>query len=342
MEKQTIIRGVAIAVAGIAASIFGAQTLMNSRGDTSPVAQISAASSTAQVRSAGLIGGNIQTSAADDAALKVGDASFTALTADAELASDTAVLDFAMPVLLAEDTFAQSEPDCTPRLTAHPAIDALIEVSLSAPCHPQERLIISHGDLAFSAFTSDSGSFSTYLPAFDADGKVDLFLGDDIFLQAQAPVPDVDAHIRIALQWVGDADFALHAYHMGAQFGEAGHVHALKPFDNDLDEAFLISLGDTRGPEPMLAEVYSIPAHLAGSSRVELSLDFTAQECGREMSAYILQTGGGAGTKVNDASFSTPDCPTDGGALIMPLSLPAAQTAQFIPAEGAFLSATAD
>lgn len=342
MEKQTIIRGVAIAVTGIAASVFGTQTLMNNRSETSSVAQIGAPESTTQVRSAGFLGGSVQSPATGDNAINLNDASFTALTDETILPSNTVVLDFALPLVLADDTSAQNGPDCTPRLSAHAAVDALIEVSLSAPCHAQERLVISHADLAFSAYTSESGTFSAYLPAFDADGKIDIFLGDDLFLQAQAPVPDVDAHIRVALQWVGDSDFSLHAYHMGANFGEAGHMHALKPFDAELDEAFLISLGERYGPEPMLAEIYSIPAHLAGISRLELSLDFTAQDCGRELSAFILQTGGGATTEVNDASFSTPACPAQGGTLIMPLILPMAQHAHAIPAEAAVITGLID
>lgn len=342
MEKQTIIRGVAIAVTGIAASVYGAHTLMGDGGASRSVAEIGSPESTSHVRSAGLLGRSIQMPASEDHTIAVNEASFTALTGDANLASTETVIDFVPELAVADATVAQSGHDCTPRLTAHPAIDALIEVSLTAPCHPQRRLVISHADLAFSAYTSDSGSFSTYIPAFTADGKVDIFLGDDIFLQTEAQVPDVDAHIRVALQWMGDADFSLHAYHMGAHFGDAGHIHALKPFDTNLDEAFLISLGDKRGPEPMLAEVYSIPAHLTGSSRVELALDFGAQDCGRDVSAFILQSGGGAATEVNDASFSTPDCPAQGGTLIMPLTLPMAQHARVVPADGAFLSGVID
>jgi hypothetical protein len=342
MEKQTIIRGVAIAVAGIAASVYGTHILMGNPGTTASVAQNSLSGSVAQVKSAGFLGSTTQTPPSEEHRIEVNEASFTALTDDTSLASTEAVIDFAQQLAQADDAPAPTGPDCTPLLTAHPAIDALIEVSLTAPCHPQERLVISHADLAFSAYTSDNGSFSTYVPAFTVDGRIDLFLGDDIFLQTAAQVTDFDAHIRVALQWMGDAGFALHAYHMGARFGDSGHIHALKPFDAELDEAFLISLGEQRGPEPMLAQVYSIPAHLAGNSRVELALDFSGQDCESEMSAFVLQSGGGAATEVNDVSFSTPDCPSDGGTLVMPLALPMAQHARVAPAEGSFLSGVID
>ncbi|WP_071799359.1 hypothetical protein [Natronohydrobacter thiooxidans] len=341
MKKQTIIRGVAIVVAGISASVYGAQHLSGNRSGVSSVAQIAAPGSTAQIRSAGFLGGSVP-SAPEDHAITVNETSFAALTEGTDLASGEAALDFAPQLEAAGNTLTPGGPDCTPRLTAHAAIDALIEVSLSAPCHPQERLVISHADLAFSAYTSENGGFSTYLPALSADGKIDIFLGEDHFLQTETLVPDVDAHIRVALQWVGDAEFSLHAYHMGARFGEAGHIHALKPFDADLDEAFLISLGDKRGPEPMLAEIYSIPTHLVGSSRVELALDFGGEDCGRDLSAFVLQSGGGAATEVNDASFATPDCPAQSGTLIMPLTLPAVQHAGITPTDGVFLSGVLD
>ena len=105
-----------------------------------------------------------------------------------------------------------------------------------------------------------------------------MFLAEDIYLQAAASVPEADDHVRVALQWSGEASFALHAYHDGASHGENGHVHALRPFDPNLEESFLISLGESGGPEPMVAEIYSVPVTFVENSRLEIEFQFNEQQ----------------------------------------------------------------
>ncbi|MFN7002353.1 MAG: hypothetical protein ACK4NW_02845 [Roseinatronobacter sp.] len=340
MEKQTIIRGAAILVAGITASTFSAQYLLEGRSATQ-VSQSVPTSETPQVVSAGFMASRStpEVTTGDEAALD--DASFLALSNAADtVEAQAAPVDFA-PMLAATETRGEASSadalDCTPRLMAQDTIDALIELSVTAPCHTNERLVISHADLAFSAFTNGAGTFSAFLPALNETAKIDVFLGDDVFLQAEVAVPDVHAHYRVVLQWTGDAGFGLHAYHGEAGFGSEGHLHALKPFDASLDEAFLISLGERHGPEPMLAEVYSIPAGLAEISRIELELQFQAQECGQEVSAFVLQTGAGIVTDVKEASFATPPCPAEDGFVLMPLPMLEPRHAQLQTAPGAFL-----
>lgn len=321
MEKQTIIRGAAIVVAGIAASTFGAQYILGSKKAPAPAQQVSIPSQPTQIMGAGLLGNPPQTTPESETTLPIEGASFAALSdGPGSAPAVESGSDFVPKLALADEAAGfDTKVDCTPRLVSRPAIDALIELSLEAPCHKNERLVVSHEDLAFSAYTSDSGSFSAYLPALSADAKIDVFLAEDIFLQSEVQIDDVEAHTRVIVQWTGEAGFALHAYHRGAQFGDDGHIHALKPFDPGLDEAFLISLGERRGPEPMLAEIYSTPAHLASDSRVELELQFTAQQCGQDVSAYILTTGTSASANVKEAGFAMPDCPAESGTVVMEL-----------------------
>lgn len=324
MEKQTIIRSAAIVVAAIAASTFGAQHLLGDK--QAPSAQASSPSQSAQIVGAGLLGNTSRTTPEPAPSLKVEEASFAALSdGPGPVPIVESGSDFVPKLALADDSAGHDTAfDCTPRLVSRPAIDALIELSLDAPCHANERLVISHDDLAFSAYTSDTGSFSAYIPALSADAKIDVFLSEDVFLQSEVQIEDVEAHARVIVQWTGEAEFALHAYHRGAQFGEDGHIHALKPFDADLDEAFLISLGEKRGPEPMLAEIYSSPAHLVSGSKIELELRFTAQQCGQDLSVYILTTGTNVSADVKEAGFAMPDCPAESGTVVMELQAMAA------------------
>ncbi len=325
MEKQTIIRGAAIVVAGITASILGAQYLLEGR-QASESAHLAVPSDARNVMSAGFMpaGTTAPRIAADDR-LEIDETSFLSLSDPAVLPDATPALDdFAVQSALPEASATSSAgplqaTDCTPQLTAQDTFDALIEFTVTAPCHPHERLVISHADLAYSAYTSDTGTYSAYLPALAETARIDVFLGETEFLQATVTVPEADAHYRLVLQWTGEARFGLHAYHRGAAFGEEGHLHALRPFDPEIEEAFLISLGEQRGQEPMLAEIYSVPAELAQTSRLELELQFQAAQCAQELSAYVLHTGAGIRSEVKEVGFATPACPSEPGISIMAL-----------------------
>lgn len=335
MEKQTIIRGAAIVVAGIAASVMGAQHFLDG-GSPSQSTQTAMPSEAPQVVSAGFMSGGTATTT-PEAEVTFDESTFMALSnADGAPEAKTALSDFSPQLAAADlstdpsDIPAQAT-DCTPQLVAQDTIDALIELSVTAPCHPNERLVISHADLAFSAYTSDAGTYSAYLPALSETARIDVFIGDTEFLQAEVAVPEASDHYRVALQWTGDAGFGLHAYHQNADFGSEGHLHALKPFDSSLEEAFLISLGEKRGPEPMLAEIYSIPAGLAQVNRIELELQFEDGQCGQELSAYVLQSGAGIATEIKEARFETPPCPSDRGFMVLALPVLAPQHAQMQP-----------
>lgn len=336
MEKETIIRSAAIAVAGIMASAYGAHYFLGGNTDAPDMAQSSIQSDQSEVVSASVLG-NLQ-------APKPESVELTALSTGASQGvSLEAGMDFAPRLALVEDApQAGDASSCAPIMALSPVLDGLIELSLTATCHPETRLVVSHGDLAFSGFTSENGTYTTYLPALSTQAAVDVFLGDDIYLQERVYVEDVDDHFRIVLQWTGAADFGLHAYHNGANFGEAGHLHALQPFDAALDAAFLISLGDRRGPEPMLAEVYSIPAAQSNLSRLELELRFESAQCGQEVTAYILKAGAGAVSDMEAASFALPDCPTVPGTTIMALPFDLTQHAQRWGRDAVMLSGLSD
>ncbi|MGL4414702.1 hypothetical protein [Roseinatronobacter monicus] len=332
MEKKMIIRGVAILCAGISASVFATNHLSGNAAKAVGSNPSERHAQSSQVMGASLVGNGAKLQfgtkpTADIPAQSetgIADTEFAALD---ESGANTTQLDIA-PLVLNAMEFAsnlelaegQSAPDsaaCSPSLTSAPMVDGLIELMLDAPCHSDTRLVISHNDLAFSAYTSDDGSFSAFLPALSVDAKVDVFLSDDIFLQTELTIPDADDHLRIALQWNGEARFSLHAYHDGAQHGDTGHVHALKPFDSDLDEAFLISLGEVRGPEPMIAEIYSIPVGLSGKSRVEVELQFTEEQCAQDVSAFISDNGDSANTHLKEIVFAVPECPAQPGMVVM-------------------------
>lgn len=334
MEKQSIIRGATIVVAAIAASITGAQYLFEG---TSRAPDFSATlpSDTSELRSAGILAsGSAPAETTDPEPTLFDEATFLALSdVDARPLARAEANDHGL-----QHSFAQADKSlpgqtdgCAIQVQAQDMFDALIELSLSAPCHPNERVVISHGDLAFSAHTNADGTYSAYLPALSTLAKIDVFVGNSEFQQAEVAVPEADAHYRVVLQWTGSAGLGLHAYHRGAEFGSPGHLHALSPFDPDQEDAFLISLGDHRGPESMAAQVYSVPVTSADQSRVELELKFNAGQCGAEYSGYLLYAHAGVTSDIKEVSFVTPDCPSEDGFIIMALPLLGPQHATMPP-----------
>jgi hypothetical protein len=288
MERQMIIRGVAVLCAGISASFFAVHQLSGTAAGSGGPAEAHLHSPPLQVMGASLVGATLH------------------LTSE-----DTTPEDDAAPHRMIDTQ------DCTPSLDARLSVDALIAVVIDAPCHPDTRLVISHNDLAFSAFTQHDGSYSAYIPALSTLAQIDVFLSDDVFLKTILDVPEAADHLRVAIQWNGQAPFALHAYHAGAGYGDLGHVHAAKPFDPQQEDAFLISLGENRGPDPMVAEIYSVPVSVSSQSRVEVELQFREADCGQDFSAFLSDTRNTKSATLKELTFAAPECPTDAGMLVM-------------------------
>ncbi|MCC5962765.1 MAG: hypothetical protein JJU09_06525 [Rhodobacteraceae bacterium] len=325
MEKKTIIRGAAIACAGIAVSALAAQYLLTSLpGEQAQVKKPTAQQDSDPVLSAGLVRSgsspyipvesDIAPEAAETtlAALDTGVGLHLSIREDLDLLPD-----------LSEQAAQDSAPDCTPDLQVKPGIDALIDMRLSAPCDGGAPITITHGELEFNGTLSEDGAFSAFVPALMRDAELRVSIGGDQIVQAATEVPDADEHLRVVLQWTGDAPLALHAYHRGAGFGDDGHLHASRPFDTSIDAAFLISLGDMLGPDAKRAEVYSIPLTHASDARVEVELNLSDALCDGTVDATVLQSHP-ADAAVQDAlAFDLPGCPAGSGALVMALPLSA-------------------
>lgn len=249
MNKQIIIRGVSILCVVVAGAVVLLPDLLARGGRAGPELDLAVMSAPAQ-----------PTLPADDAP-KMQLTELVAETVAETLAApeQPPVPDVAeaqpapppnAPLAQAPEQLADAapeQPDCTPTLAVTAAFDGLLEVALNAPCAPDTRFVIGHGDLAFSAYLGPDGQFSTYIPALLQQAQVDVFLHDDSYLSATALVEDAENYARFVLQWTGDAGFGLHAYHNGAGYGDAGHINAARPFDPDLEEAFLIRWANCAG-----------------------------------------------------------------------------------------------
>ena len=182
-------------------------------------------------------------------------------------------------------TDTTAAPDCAMALTLLPGAAGTITSTLTAPCNGGEAVTITHGNLRFSETMPENAPLTVILPALHVDAAVQMSLPGAAPLREQVHIPEAANHARTVLQWSGTPDFALHAFHAGAGYGQPGHVHALNPFDPAAEGAFTLTLGDARLDQPRVAHVHSAPVASADAVRFGIAAQHNASTCGTVMQA---------------------------------------------------------
>lgn len=196
---------------------------------------------------------------------------------------------------------------------------AMLRVTLSAPCFPNERVVISHSGLTFAVATDKAGDLGLMLPALAAEASVDVRIGSEEVMRATHDVTGLDALSRIAVQWQGSEGFHLSAFENGAGFGTEGHVSATRPRDRATsDGGFLTVLGDPAVDRPMLAEVYTAP-EATRVDEIVIEAEVTATTCGRALNGTALRMAPGAPPRIEPLSFAMPGCDAVGDFLMLSL-----------------------
>lgn len=204
-------------------------------------------------------------------------------------------------------------------LTLDATARAMLRLTLSAPCFPNERVVISHSGLTFATATDKAGDLDLMLPALDAEAKVDVRIGTEEVMSATHDVIGLDALSRIAVQWEGAEGFHLSAFENGAAFGAPGHVSAARPRDRATsDGGFLTILGDPAVDRPMLAEVYTAPA-ATRVDEVVIEAEVSAATCGRALDGAALRMAPGAAVESEPLSLAMPGCDAVGDFLMLSL-----------------------
>lgn len=198
--------------------------------------------------------------------------------------------------------------------------DAIIEVTLRAACHPDQRVVLRHSDLAITARTSAEGKLFVQLPALASAGDVSLRFADGTTINGAIPVADLATLRRFAVQWMQDDSFGIHAFENGADYDGAGHLSAANPgklpFSGDVVGGYLMILGDASTLSPMLAEVYTYPRDAMAPVEVSVDAEVTAATCGRELLGEVIASRGGKAT-ATDLALAMPDCTAIGDILVL-------------------------
>ena len=308
-----IIRGVAVAAVGIAASVLAMNEFSDRPGTPSDVTRIAADPPAPDMASpmpeaTALAEAELQLFVPDLPEMDSADA--------AAQPNDRPAPETQMTQRDMAETVPRA-PDCTPSLQLDEFVDGLIDLSFSAPCHAAQQITIEHAALSFTAILSDQGRYATYLPALAKEAQIRVQLDDGSELQRALFVPEAAEHHRVVLQWKGDLGVGLHGYHHGAGYGESGHIHVGSPFDPDLEGAFLIRLGEA----PQSAEIYSIPAAHLAQARLELELRHDARSCGRDIALGLAQGSGQGAISATALVLDMPGCAEDDTLVVVPIRL---------------------
>jgi len=233
------------------------------------------------------------------------------------LVSHLAGIDLSTPVNETHDIFDQSPfgTDCTAGLTASPLNDGIVALSISAPCHPNSRVEISHGKLKFAMLTGHTGNISVDVPALEQNALFLVTFADGTRLKAGVKVKGLDGLERVAVQWVGPYRMSLHAFEFGAGQNRRGHIwngQASSP-DQSLHfgGGYTVTLGDPMADHPVQAQIYTLPLiknDKTGVVRFVVDVAGTGATCAQKGVVHSIHARNGRLVGASGLQFNMPDC----------------------------------
>lgn len=245
------------------------------------------------------------------------------LTAAEEGAIVPASLDSSLDLLSGSDQ-PETSDTCKITMSAKPIAAALVDLEMSAPCAPNERVVIHHNGMMFAELTDSAGTFKTTVPALSETAVFIASFASGEGAVANATVEELSSYDRAVVQMQGNSGIGLHAREFGADYGDRGHVWRENPAqvaDGVTGHGgFMVKLGNTKLENPLLAEVYSFPAAMAkeiGSIALSVDIEITNGNCDQDIEAQTLQTTRGGQITVQTLDMSIPACDAVGDFLML-------------------------
>jgi len=206
-------------------------------------------------------------------------------------------------VTVAEVTRADSSPEsvllpapepvaaaeCPVTLDLFADAGAILSLSLTAPCRPNEGVVLRHAGLSVTYQTTATGSLFLDLPALEAKGELSIRFQDGTEVMAAAPVPELAGMRRFALQWIDGDSFNL------------------------ATDAPVMQLGTAATVLPMYALVATLPD---ASTPLAIEAPVTEDNCGREALGAAYFSEGGA-LAIADLTMALPECDSAGGFVVL-------------------------
>ncbi|WP_425040180.1 hypothetical protein [Primorskyibacter sp. S187A] len=218
---------------------------------------------------------------------------------------------------------AEADP-CDITMTSADAPGAMVDLVLNAPCLRNERFVMHHNGMMFSALTDQEGVANVVVPALSANAVFIASFASGEGSVVQHKVPDLSEFGRVVVQWRGDAGLGLHAREQGADYFSDGHIHAAANGRMvDLvtgQRGYLARFGHETGPDPLQAEVYTFPlgASLSGGDiALSVETEITADNCDMDVEAQTLEIGTDGRLRVQDVTLYMPGCDAVGDFLVL-------------------------
>lgn len=249
------------------------------------------------------------------------DATPSEAKAEAETAENAAPTELARAEDAAQPDTAEVEPfvtaevvnDCALHLDLLEQPGAMIGLTLLAPCHSDQRVVLRHAGLAVTGKTSASGTLFAVLPALTAVAEVAVLFPSGETAKATIEMPGVADMQRFVVQWQAEDAFQLHGFENGASYGQPGHLSAAYA-GSPGQGAFLTLLGDSTTDLPLLAEVFTFGPDK--DAQIVLESAVTDATCGREILGETIMAGQGT-VEITELSLAMPDCTAVGDILVL-------------------------
>lgn len=240
------------------------------------------------------------------------------LTMTAVAGSPPAVPEATLPQLAGITTVSATTSGttaaCDMRLALAQAPAATIDLTLAAPCHSGERVVIRHAGLAFSETLGADGRLRLQFPALTQDALVAAYVGSSEIVLGQIEIAEVVDFLRLAVQMPAPALFDLRA-------DEGGQVYVARATGPDGEIQKITALGETRMESPLLSQVYSVAIRDLVAPELSVELRITPEICGRTLAADIFLSRHGAVTQ-SSRKVAVPLCGTSGDILLLKNLLP--------------------
>ncbi len=197
-------------------------------------------------------------------------------------------------------------------LTAKPM--AMIGVTLAAPCHAGERVVLRHAGLAVTGKLGADGALNADLPALMTDARVEILFSDGNRIDNSLQMRDAADLRRFGVQWQGPEAFIVHGFENGADYGQPGDVAPGNTGRNEVGA--LAVLGDATVEMPLLAQVYTFPAVPGHSAEVVIEASVTQANCDRELLGETISAAQGQ-VEITDLTLTMPECSGVGDFLVL-------------------------
>lgn len=213
---------------------------------------------------------------------------------------------------------------CSIDMKAEASAAAMVDVSLSAPCYPNERVTFHHNGMMFTDATDAEGNLSVSIPALSENAVFITAFANGEGALANLKVPSLEFYDRMVVQSKASSNLHINAFEFGADFREEGHVAA--DSDRSMADAakglggFITSLGDAVQGEALVAEVYTFPIATVkqeGEVHVSVDAEVTTANCGLRVEAQTLEVRRAGAMKVQDLTLPIPACDAVGDFLVL-------------------------